>query len=502
MPEGLVFIANLGNRDIALNVGDEDSPRWLAFGKDQEGEEVRKYLGLEQGGTRGIAAQLRRNPPRPERLRLPILEPALQLVLEQFGRIAQLVLIGTSNPPDERSHSLWDTIESAHLIKEHILFHRFRSDEIEAVEVIEYLGNPSSFEDAVSFFSEFLGARASAFGRAVASIRGGTPALNQALSTQLVALYGPKAALVETTEPPPEARVKGELGAARFVDTWPLRRNAILRALRALIQRHDYSGALKLLDDEEIETSTTEKIRALLGHGQARLNLDFSQAFEALEGLQGVPEIDSLRESAGEDYAWTSVRLRDIERSARVQWERSDWIGFVTRVAMFCETCCRQLVWHLTGFKPQGGQVFVQDLSRYLGRRGVKSLLEDLSLKDDANSIPITRKTLDALIQIGKIGESSERAKTAREITDFLQELKAVEELRHRALHDLRGINEAELRQRLPGGQLSGAGKSYQSVVDRILGRMETLEQTPDRLPRRDPYVRLRNLLLSEIDRL
>lgn len=460
-----VFLANVGNRDIVFNVGKADSPFYLSFDKNEEGEGVRRSLGCAEG-TRAIAGYLRSHlDAYVDRLKLPILTTALHMVLRQVKALDQVLLFGTDQPEEVGEHRLWDTIESAHLIRE-LLSYQFEG-QLGDIGIVPVTINPSVHDLAYIFVGEALTKNLPPTGlwKVFASIKGGIPALNAALLHHVLDLYGAQAILIEVSEPKREDRLVGREGEARIVSSWSFRKSALLRVVRELLDRYDYSGVEQFLVAEGVHHP---EIVALLQHAQARLNLDFDGAARALEDL-GSGKPHQWKISAQE--AWGRQRLAELAWTAQILLDRKDFVGFVTRVASLCETCRRQVVKLVSGIQIDKGHL-TQAEARRCSQELPKFLEAKRSSKIDGGW-RADRDLFNALIQWGSQQESNiVIVEAVREVQELIGRLGALERIRHEALHLVRGVSAVDIEKALPSCQ-----KRFPELTHQLLDTMARLER-------------------------
>lgn len=248
-----VFLANIGEQDVWLNVGSAEEPQFFAFDPRGGVPEVRKFLRLpSEAGARTIALQVKGQLDELwSRLLLPILRPAIEAVLERVKQIDRLLLIGTDQPPEAGEFHRRDTIESARLIRQ-LLHEQFPS----AIQTIEKplpcQINPSRQEEASDFVRQLLLQQVprKADLRVFASVRGDVPALNASLRQHVANIYGGQGFLVETEEPEGGSRT-GQVGRGRIITTWPLRRDAVVRLVEQALHADNYQGALLILGTQK-----------------------------------------------------------------------------------------------------------------------------------------------------------------------------------------------------------------------------------------------------------
>ncbi len=457
------LVANIGNRDLALNIHDAAHPWWVTLDKSEDGQHAQKFL-RSNPGTRAMAAVLAaRLDEFRDRLALPILEPAIHLVLQELGRLDRVLLFATDQPESAGAHRDWDTVESARVVRA-MLRERYQA-RIGDIEISRIGFNPSEHDRVYEFVGVVLRQLfpPASVRLLAACIKGGVPAQNAALRTHAVNLYGARAWLVETEEPPAAGRSDGVVGAARLVDTWPFRRDTLARVLRELVRHHNYDAARYLLASEDVRLPALE---AVLRHAQARLNLDFEGAADALRD-QTDPHLVAWRTSAARARA--TDRLAEVATAAIIAVRRGDLVGFVTRAASFCETCRRGLVEVIT--KAELGPVFDPTSVPDEARRA--SLVAFLRRRSGLERAPgeadhwfVKRPLLNAMLGWAREWMSPGDRERVKRVQERLKELKALEELRNDALHLAQGISWRVLKARVKDPEETFAGIAGEVVED------------------------------------
>jgi hypothetical protein len=467
----VVFVANVGNRDIVLNIGDEASPFFLSFDKGEEGLGVKKFLNCSDEGTRALAKHVREHLSGLERrLRFPIVGSGVAKSLEVVGKIDQVLLLGSDQPESAGHHRLWDTIESARLLE--VCLPAAFSDRIQAIHVEPAPINPSLHDEAFGFVGETLRRLVppTKVDHVFASVKGGVPAMNAAVREHAVAMYGPKVSLIEVEEPSREDRLAGRAGQSRIAPSWPLRRETILRIAKTLLGRFDYEGLRVLLESEEVKD---EEAIAVLRHAHLRLNLDFDEAAHSLKRFK-TGRTHQWKVSAGTE--WSRQRLLDLALSADVSLARQDFIGFLARAATFCENCRRQLVFVLTGLKVEACLFpsSVRDRKLLDALRARRKLA---TLKASGDREPPWRADRDLFNAIAHHWrESSTRGrdsvKKVQEVQRRLKQLEGLERLRNDVLHMMKGVSYSDLTEKLPE-----PNKAFFEIASTILAAMESIER-------------------------
>lgn len=469
----VVLVANVGNRDITLNVGNGGSPCWVPFDKYDGGGEAQRFLGCAQEGTRAIAARLAaRLPELHDRVALPLLEPSIRLILAATPRIDVLVLFATDQPESSGEQRDWDTIESARVIARLCDTGRL-GDAVGGVEIVPIRFNPSEHDRSFTHVGEELARRfpTERVDRLFGTIKGGVPAFNAALREQVVGLYGARARLIETDEPSREQRLNGQHGIARLVDTWPFRRSAILRLVHALLERYDYGAVQRVCESEGVSDDTVD---AYLRHAIARMNLDFDGAQRALRAF-GTGRPHQWKFFAGQ--AWGTQRVEEVAFTAEILLRRGDLIGFLTRVASFVETCRRQLVHAVTGLRIE------RTLRRVDIHRQYGSLAETLAANlGSAQSWPASGPLFDAILDWARGNGDNTRAGQITELHKLFQRLRPLERLRNEALHQLDGVSSSDLDRALPATE-QAFPELARTIVDCVRA-VEAGERRPSHLVR------------------
>jgi hypothetical protein len=483
------LIANVGNSDVALNIATQGDPYYCAATKQQDGVDLRETLGCGEG-ARAIAERLLGDlDAYCERLMLPILAPALDLVLEEEDPLDLLVLVGTDQAETAGEHRLWDTISAAHLIREYL--RRTRSETIDEIKVVACTASPPG-ADAYTFFSDLIDEHMppTDFRRVYASMNGGIPAMNAALVAQTVHAYGPSAIALAVAEPTEEHRVAGRLGLATRKDTWPTRKQALLRVLRALLERSDYTGALEFLHAEQIDTPTA---RAFLEHAAARQNFNFNRAVHALDGFE-TGTAGQWRASASSERDNSVQRLTDVAASASDLLARGDYVSFVTRAATLCEICRRLLARRLIGFELGDRHLTLDAVVD--NDKNLKPFLDHRLPRGGERRWPVDKKLLDALVEWGK-KKHPDVERHISGVRDRLGDLSGIETLRNETLHLLRGLGKSDI-----DAALVSSGSTFRAIADEMLAAMRVIERRTEGTrtnPVEDVYEGVAQAVLTEI---
>jgi hypothetical protein len=273
--------------------------------------------------------------------------------------------------------------------------------------------------------------------------------MNAALRERVVQRFGQRALLIETDEPPEGRRWEGQEGKARILSSWPFRRDGVLRLLDHMLNRHDYSGALHLL---ELEGVQTPQAKAFLQHALARLNLDFEGAATYLEGMAGTP----LQWKNLAKDAWGLQRLADLASTAQNALEREDYASFLSRTTTFCENCRRLLCWMLTSVKIEKGRLSFSEIKRIDPALANHLKLQNLRCSNQDPISPTWRTAGEfssAVIEWGvKVKHSIQKPLVDKVLQD-LEKLRALEQLRNEVEHHMQGVSYSDIETEFPNAR-------------------------------------------------
>lgn len=458
-----LLIANIGVRDIALDVGVEGNPRYFHFGPEYKSREaVCEFLAPQDGtafgpcGARTIAQYLlERFDTYRERLRLPILEPTLTQVFDTLGvtgRLDRLILISTDQPQTAGDHRLSDTIHCAQMVERLLVRSSFQS-KIENIEHIRIECNPSSHDVVYRCVADALGQRLGTgitpWDQVFVATRGGTPAMTYAPRQFALDRFGPRVVLIEVDEPSAAQQQAGVSGRARAVDTWPFRKYALIRTALELLERYDYSGVRALLDEQGLSSSTLTTLDRLLHLLQARLNMDFDGADAALHSLgQGlrerVPPLFRIvpRSALGREH------LAELTWNSHIVFERGDFTGFVTRATSLREAVLRYLTRELAGLTLSGTYLTKQDVRAPELASYLEMQVQEGRIRVTPGGYRINSSLLGTIV--GWLSDHHANSAT-RNILTYLAPtltsslLREFEKLRHGVVHQAKGISERDI---------------------------------------------------------
>lgn len=491
----VAFVANVGNRDVAVNTAREEeiSPVFATPDKGEPGRLLDAFLRERFGvaaaqGARPVGQVLLRHYDElRSRIALLLLGPSLDEVQRHLGRPPDLIVLVATDQTDPQ-HRNWDTVELAAICQRWLRDHGYGSAEVQ-IEPVRF--NPSRSDLALTFMEQLMWRfRRQGYDRLYASIRGGTPALVAALREQAVNVFGAQAFLIEVDEQAWEVHAAGRPGPTRRLSSWPFRRSQVLRMVEALLDRHDYPAVIQFLQRERCLTPPVE---AVLRHALARLNLAFQDAQKHASTL---PEDHPLRPLLQRVPDPTSPGiLREVVAAAEVAYDRSDWSGFVVRVASFCEYTRWLVVYGTTGVRlDEEGRLSEHNLQK------LRQALPSFQSAAGGNEIRLDRRFYHELFRALK-REAGIPVEALAAIEEALAPLGHLEKLRHRAVHRLRGVSGDELHPSAGSNPLS----ALRSAALKVLQHLPALApEAWSRPPGPDPgevYRQIRRFVLDELER-
>ena len=504
-----IFVANIGNRDIAFNCGTEKDPEFVTFSKQrsQGASEVQKVLGCGPG-TRAMVSALSEAFPNYETLlrylRFPILRPALKQALADCGQDCELdriVLFGTDQDPNEvPHHHPWDTITTAKLLKDLLPIDpdlRLGMNGT-SIEVFPVRSHPHRFESAYRHLEGVFGRFTGTDHQIYASVNGGIPALNTALRIRALNSFGPRAHLIETEEPSAEQKRRGAEGGSTIADSWPYRRDALLRIARDLLDTYEYDALLDVLDRElsEEEKKGFRGAQALLRHAAARFNLDFENAAEILrKGVRRQSLLNDVAKPFGETAARgpsSLQRLQELSWTARIFFERGDISNLVVRTAMLRETARRQLVYLLTDVEATSSHIPPDCLDD-----GLNDVLEDAGVYkghhgDWSNNNLFLKKCIEWSKKQLTDTETKNAVNNARK---HIKNLEPIKNLRDDFIHQSKGVSEEEIERRFESlDELTDALQQLLRIMQRLHGNLGQQSKVVA-----DVYTRLNETIIERL---
>lgn len=272
-----IVVAMVGSRDVRYKLPLEDKFRLGGSNPRADYPEVVKSLwgraNPDAENLRAISERLLARYRDPDddsvtndTLEFPILQPALDYILDHNDRIDILILIVT----DQRGipHSSNDTIHCGELL-EKLIQARFGSDRIAAIEKEVFRDPPNESDRMYHTVRSLLQSKVDVDDKLFVLPSSGTPAISAAMTHAGMNLYGPRCKAVQVDQPPSDP-TGATPGNAHALTQTPYLMDAVRLGAKELIKHGNYSGALDVLERFGI---WPDKLFNLLKHARARVNL-------------------------------------------------------------------------------------------------------------------------------------------------------------------------------------------------------------------------------------
>ena len=366
-----VLVANIGRRDLVVDVGGEtplrldppEGPDLLLEALVGVGYEPPAEKDGQRTRAKFILDRLKRRTwPKKLPLVAKIAAPTVAWILkamedaahpqeaasqtEERSEALDVVLVST----DQRDlyHRTGDTVWSAQVVRL-LLMARF-GERIHCV-CWPFTGRPVDTSAVYLWLAEVLPTTypPSKIDAVYACVGPGTPQMNLASRQAALDVYGRSARLLQANETKAETEVKAE-------ESWPLRREGIRRVAKPLLAHGDFHGVRRLFESEHCLGTTKE----LLRYAEARINLDRATCDEL--GAELGTSLNAEVRRGIEPY--TPQQLWDLHSHAMMLWRRGDMASFVSRMTTLNEVMADHLLWRVSGLKMACG-VSADDLDEH-----------------------------------------------------------------------------------------------------------------------------------------
>jgi hypothetical protein len=464
----IVFIANVGERDLYYNVGSTDAPNFCHFelGKGDESQ-VAQFLNCGHGSryiAERILQRLRQDPQEAQRLRYPILKTVLDDgVLKSGKAIDKLILVVTDQPaPPQTPEQFYcrDSVNSGQVLTE--LIKKDYPAQVGEIIVVPYQQNLSQAlrERTYEFFGKLLSKEAPErdVSELHASLSGGVPAFNDSLQEQALRLYKAKCRFYEVIPPEEQAMRRGaEKGQLQAVSAKPFLRDLAVSIIEQLLNRYDYSGALEVLKMFQAVKFWDDEVEAILKHAERRINFNFSEAASPLQRFQNTEPMKTWYQQVQKPILLD--QLIETYFIAQSRYQNREYTDMLWRVSAFYENGLRLIAAKLLKLPALESEPRLK--STVL--EGSHSKLHKQMLKDPKAKRICIPKGKDKgkvcfwesnvynfrkLCQYGlKLTQDTQAQQQWRQAYDWLCSLDRLSGLRNEMIHNLRGVSENDLHQ-------------------------------------------------------
>ncbi len=314
---GVIFIANVGNRDVQLP-GRDDLP---SGGARELGETI-------LGNWAAYAADIQ----------LPILGKALEWVARVHGQVDEVVLVASDQ--EDAQFRRGDTAPLAEVIRRILTRSELWAKRIPSgnVSIERVVGNPADYDVMMRFYERLMQTLArESTGKVYLAVSGGTPAMAAMLLLKGAMIFGERAHPLYVT-PAHAMPLSLDIGRQLILD-------ATLNDLQRSLAVNQYHAALELLDSRaELLRSawrTYPAIHAVASYARHRLNFDFESAQEAIFGAErGLPDnlarqvLELADEISNRSEVWL---LREVLHTAEISFRNGAYADFLGRAFRLSE---------------------------------------------------------------------------------------------------------------------------------------------------------------------
>ncbi|WP_448583241.1 hypothetical protein [Thermocrinis sp.] len=479
-----LFIANIGTRDLQVQI----NGRLYSLDirpQSKEAEErievLKNFFGESptQLGLRALGQWLlEQEKCQPEKFQeflekavaCPILEPALDLALNEKETLDAVYLLGTDQPESAPpAHRANDTYWVAQVIQQWLCQCYQKGEKLGQVHVLKISDIvPARWDEAYRLIArlkvatgegqemelrELLQKSQEVF----AEISGGIPALNFALHQVVLNVCGRRARIIQVLEQSGQSQ-------ACLLDIQVFWGDRLIRQLDTLLKSYDYKAALNLLEGEipknqqgELVQKLVQKAIAALRHADARLNFDFQQALKAIENYSNEEPFKSWYQSA--NHQTFADRVQEALGCLEIFRRSHQLIAFIALADGIVEGLTRLTAETLT---PALQRMYCDDngntisdpfkLRRHVPLKGLQhDLREHLKqyLKSQRRQVPSYGRLLaDEIFYSGIIAYYISRNSKVSSINSKIGQLRScLNGFRNGLLHNLANLSEDALRE-------------------------------------------------------
>jgi hypothetical protein len=463
----IVFIANVGERDLYYNVGSTDAPNFCHFelGKWDESQ-VAQFLNCNHGSryiAELILQLLQQDPQKAQRLRYPILKAVLDDgVLKSGKAIDKLILVVTDQPaPSQTPEQFYcrDSVNSGQVLTE--LIKKDYPTQVREIIVVPYQQNLSQAlrERTYEFFGKLLSKEAPErdVSELHASLSGGVPAFNDSLQEQALRLYKAKCRFYEVIPPEEQAMRRGaEKGQLQAVSAKPFLRDLAVSIIEQLLNRYDYSGALEVLKMFQAVKFWDDEVEAILKHAERRINFNFSEAASPLQRFQNTEPMKTWYQQVQKPILLD--QLIETYFVAQSRYQNREYTDMLWRVSAFYENGLRFIAGRLLNLP----QLENEPHLRYEDLKGshfqlhsqmmVNGKAKSISRKIQGQQVWFWESNIYNFKKLCEYGlglsqNDSQTQSQWQKVYDWLCSLDRLSGLRNEMIHNLRGVSENDLHQ-------------------------------------------------------
>lgn len=362
----VVVFCNLGSRDVVL----VDSPAERPPAAREAGQKYWEALDTYK-----------------ERLDFPILNPAIQYILDEVPSIDEFVFFGTDQA--DAHHQRGDTLYYA-MLAEALLPSRFEARIQQATHQLvgkEPLANPTLYDEMFRVYDDLLRPFAEKqVDACYLIISGGIPACNTALLFQGIRHFGHRCQLVYLAEGNPQPI---PLGIGQQIMEVMQE-----KSIHEMVDRYDFAAAIGLLEKRPL---IPPFLLALLNYARSRLWFDFAAAQTYLrEAIKGSPsevkptlqnEQTSLKALTNPEKKEIAL-IGEVYHNAMIAWDNERFVDFLGRAQRFQEAVTAYLLTNIQREKPNFAHLNPAAIARQADSRQTAVALIRLAYQSTEADIP------------------------------------------------------------------------------------------------------------------
>lgn len=368
----------------------------------------------------------------------PLSKPAIKYVLDNFGKVEEVILVATDQSKEEGvdpRHINNDTVEFAKVLKK--LIHRdFKPQQVGKIKIAVVRGSGIIYHDKMyDYFGQNLQNIFSAESIFL-SLQGGVDAINMAILLRALE-FGKD---VNQLSKPENANFA-------FPLKFPLKfkQNFQRQKLRHSIEQYNYSAV--------IEIATSNELKLLAEYSISRINFNYEEARKLLQKL--------MTEDEGNRHKYISHvgqltfsdgfkdRQREVYLSAKLSLKHRSFSDFLAKMFSMSETLLKPLVSEILG-----GEIEFNSKNKHESWNSLLAKKPELVKHLDQckyNGAPLmySHPNRYAYQEIYFFDQGLKGVSVDENMRLLLELLNNLADLRNRAVHDLGSVSEKDINNTL-----------------------------------------------------
>lgn len=453
MSESVVFVANVGSRDVQVQ-GVANLPR--------DSRTLGETILSDWTQYRS-------------QLVLPILAKALDWVLKMNeNAVSRIILFASDQRDSQFRHT--DTLPFAQIIQR-MIDDKYGATISQRVQIVSIDSNPADYDGMLHFYAQHLQSLAGNQ-RVYLEVTGGTPAMSFMLLWQGVELLGEYAYplyVLQNQTRPLNLTIGRELKA-----------KSLISDIKLTLASHQYKASQGLLERSKGFLNEVlahpEAVQRLIAFALARYNFNFGEAERALSEIERYvpnhlrPQALTLAEDIGQrDDIWL---LREEIYAAELDFRNGAYKDALANVFAFYEGALRLLALHY-------GMKLVDN--RKIDPEWLASIpkLADYFKEKSID----TNRNVTTFVFERYLGFRARSDASIKPLSEAIEAFKALAAVRNEAIHNHNGVAENDIHQAYTGG------------ISAVLAALRDFMQRLQRPVMSDnPYDALNRLVLELLD--